>query len=191
MKLAIIGNGNIGKGLTGALSRAGHDAAAYGKDADLAAVVSAADVVILATPYGAVKGLAAKADFAGKVVVDLSNPITEDFSGLQLGHNSSAAETIAALLAGARVVKAFNTIFAQHYASDLKIGGTPIQTFVAADDEEARAAVMALASEIGLVPVSAGPLKNARYLEPLGYLNIQFGYMLGMGTSIAPVWLKA
>lgn len=191
MKLAIIGNGNIGKGLTGALRRAGHDATAYGKEADLAAVVSAADVVILATPYGAAKELASRADFTGKVVVDLSNPITEDFSGLQLGHDSSAAESIAALLAGARVVKAFNTIFAQHYASDLQIGGTPIQTFVAADDEEARATVMALASDIGLAPVNAGPLKNARYLEPLGFLNIQFGYMLGMGTGIAPQWLTA
>lgn len=188
MKLAIIGNGNIGSGLTGALARAGHDATAYGKDADLAAAVAGAEVVILATPYGAAAEIAGKADFSGKVLIDLSNPITEDFSGLQLGHSTSAAESIAALVPGARVVKALNTIFAQHYAGELTIGGEPMQTFIATDDEAARETVNALATSIGLVPVNAGPLKNARYLEPLGFLNIQFGYMLGLGTAIAPKW---
>lgn len=188
MKLAIIGNGNIGKGLTAALARAGHDAVAYDKEDDLAAAVASAEVVILSTPFGAAEEIASSADFTGKIVVDVSNPITEDFSGLQVGHDTSAAESIAARLPGAKVVKAFNTVFAQHYAGDLKIGATPIQTFVAADDEAAQATVMSLASDIGLAPVAAGPLKNARYLEPLGFLNIQFGYVLGLGVGIAPQW---
>jgi predicted dinucleotide-binding enzyme len=191
MNILIIGNGNIGAGLAGVLGRTAHKVTTVGRDADLGPAVAAADVVILATPYGALPDLAARADFAGKVVVDVSNPVTADFSGLQLGHETSAAEEVARLLPGARVVKAFNTIFAQHYAAGLKINGAALQTFVASDDAEARALVIGLASEIGLEPQDAGPLKNARYLEPLGYLNIQFGYVLGRGTNIAPQLLAA
>lgn len=191
MKIAIIGNGNVGAGLAGALGKTDHQVAVYGRDADLAAAVGAAEVVILATPFAAAADLAGKADFAGKLVIDVSNPVTEDFSGLQLGHDRSAAEEIAALLPGASVVKAFNTIFAQHYDAGLKIGGLPLQTFVASDDELARERVKSLARDIGLVPVDAGPLRNARYLEPLGFLNIQFGYVLGQGPGIAPQWLAA
>ncbi|EKX56852.1 F420-dependent NADP oxidoreductase [Cereibacter sphaeroides] len=188
MKLAIIGNGNVGKGLTAALARAGHEAKSYGRGDDLAAAVSGAEAVILSTSFAAAEEIARAADFTGKVVIDVSNPVTADFSGLQVGHTTSAAETIAALLPGAKVVKAFNTVFAQHYAGGLTIDGTPIQTFVATDDDAARQTVMQLASDIGLAPVAAGPLKNARSLEPLGFMNIQFGYMLGLGTGIAPKW---
>lgn len=105
---------------------------------------------------------------------------------MKVGHESSAAEEIATLLPGASVVKAFNTIFAQHYGTGLKIAGKPLQTFIAADDAAAKATVLKLAADLGLEPLDAGPLRNARYLEPLGFLNIQFGYVLGRGTAIAP-----
>lgn len=191
MKIAIIGNGNVGSGLAKSLSATSHDVTAYGRDADLRAVVDGADVVVLATPYGTVAELAAKADYAGKIVVDVSNPVTDDFSGLKVGHDSSAAEEIAKAFSGARVVKAFNTVFAQHYARDLRLGGTPIQTYVASDDENAKETVKTIAAEAGFDAVDAGPLKNARYLEPLGFMNIQFGYVLGKGTEIAPRWQAA
>ncbi len=188
MKIAIIGNGNIGSGLASVIAKAGHDVTGYGRDDDVAVAVAGADAVILATPFGAAAELTKQADFAGKLVIDVSNPVNPDFSGLSLGHETSAAEEIAGLLPAAKVVKAFNTIFAHHYASGLAIGGQPLQTFVASDDESARQQVMKLASDIGLVPVDAGPLKNARYLEPLGFMNIQFGYVLGKGVGIAPQW---
>ena len=208
MKIAIIGMGNIGSGLAHVLAKTSNDLlvadretgkaaavaqAAGGRvqSAEIASAVRAAEVVVLATPYNASLELAEEVDLSGKIVVDVSNPVTEDFSALQLGHSSSAAEAIAAAAPSATVVKAFNTIFAQHYASDLQIGGRKLQTYVAADDEEARQKVMALAGEIGLEARAAGPLTNARYLEPLGYMNIQFGYMLGQGTTIAPYWLAA
>ncbi len=191
MKIAVIGKGNVGGGLAQVLKAAGHQVTALGKGDDLAAAVKAADAVILATPFGALADVAGQADFTGKLVVDVSNPVTEDFSGLSVGHDTSAAEEIAARLPGARVVKAFNTIFAQHYGTGLQIGGVALQTFVAADDAADRAAVKALAETVGLSAVDAGPLRNARYLEPLGYMNIQFGYMLGQGTGIAPRWQAA
>ncbi|WP_319529945.1 NAD(P)-binding domain-containing protein [uncultured Cohaesibacter sp.] len=191
MKIAVIGKGNIGSGLNKVLSEAGKDVAAFDKDDNLEAAVAAADVVILATPYGAAAEIAKEADFSGKIVIDVSNPITEDFSGLQVGHTSSAAEEIAKLLPGATVVKAFNTVFAQHYSNGLKVAGQSLQTFIASDDEAARDTVKAIATDIGLEPVDVGPLKNARYLEPIGFLNIQFGYVFGKGTDIAPHWLGA
>lgn len=188
MNIAILGNGNIGSGLASAIEQTAHTVTAYGHEADLSAAVAGADVVILATPYGAAADIAEKADFGGKIVVDVTNPVTEDFSALQLGHTTSAAEQIARLFQGARVVKAFNTVFAQHYGGDLTLNGEKLQTFVASDDEPARKTVMALASDMGFDAVDAGPLGNARYLEPLGFLNIQFGYVLDKGVAIAPKW---
>jgi len=188
MKIAIIGTGNVGTGLAGALAAVGHEVQPLGHGDDLAPAVAAAEIVILATPYGAAADLAGRADFTGKLVIDVSNPISADFAGLVVGHDSSAAEEIAVLLPGATVAKAFNTIFAGHYATGLRIDGQPLQTFVAADDAEVRARVKALAEGIGLVAVDAGPLRNARALEPLGFLNIQLGYALGLGTGIAPHW---
>lgn len=188
MKITIIGNGNVGSGLANVLSKTQHEVSAYGRADNLAVAVNEADIVILATPYGAAAEIAEQADFTGKIVIDVSNPVTEDFSALQLGTTTSAAEAIAALVPGASVVKAFNTIFAQHYAGDLELDGLPLQTFVAADDETARETVKSLAAEAGFEPVDAGPLSAARQLEPLGFLNIQFGYVLGKGTEIAPRW---
>ena len=191
MKIAVIGNGNIGSGLAAVLAGAGNDVTTYGRGDDMATAVADAEIVVLATPYGAAADVAGQADFTGKLVIDLSNPVNEDFSGLLVGHESSAAEEIAKLMPGASVVKAFNTIFAQHYGTGLKIDGLPLQTFVAADDEAARERVKGLAAEIGFVAVDAGPLKNARYLEPIGFMNIQFGYVLGQGVEIAPQWRAA
>ncbi|RKF12344.1 F420-dependent NADP oxidoreductase [Roseovarius spongiae] len=188
MKIAIIGNGNVGSGLANVLSKTQHQVGTFGRADDVANAVNEADIVILATPYGAAAEIVEQADFTGKIVIDVSNPVTEDFSSLQLGTTTSAAEAIAALVPGAFVVKAFNTIFAQHYAGDLKLDGQPLQTFVAADDETARDTVKMLAAEAGFEPVDAGPLATARQLEPLGFLNIQFGYVLEKGTEIAPRW---
>ncbi|MBL4929997.1 NAD(P)-binding domain-containing protein [Tabrizicola sp. KVB23] len=208
MKIAIIGTGGIGAGLASVLAngknevtvsdrKGGADAAAklagrgvLVRAAEVRPAVAAADVVILAVPYGAAAGLAEVADFAGKIVVDVTNPVKEDFSGLLVGHTTSAAEEIARALTGAKLVKAFNTVFAQVYDQGLIFGATPVQTFVAADDGHAKAAVIALAQEAGFDVRDAGPLSNARHIEPLAYLNIQFGYMLGQGTQIAPVWLS-
>lgn len=188
MKIAIIGNGNVGSGLANVLSKTQHQVGTFGRADDVANAVNEADIVILATPYGAAGEIAEQADFTGKIIIDVSNPVTEDFSALQLGTTTSAAEAIAALVPGAFVVKAFNTIFAQHYAGDLKLDGQPLQTFVAADDETARDTVKTLAAKAGFEPVDAGPLSTARQLVPLGFLNIQFGYVLGKGTEIAPSW---
>lgn len=208
MNIAIIGSGNIGSGLARKLGKTsngvvisdqkgGVEAAQKLKElgvtvqaADVATAIKQAELVILATPYNASLEIAKSNDFKGKIVVDLSNPVKDDFSGLQIGHDSSAAEEIAKLV-DAPVVKAFNTVFAELYAGDLTLDGRKVQTFVAADEDDAKAAVIAVASAAGFDARDAGGLGNARYLEPLGFMNISFGYMLGQGTNIAPVWLAA
>jgi predicted dinucleotide-binding enzyme len=209
MNIAIIGMGDIGSGLAHVLSETEYSVVVVDRDggttsadklkaegievqsADIATAVEGADIVILSTPYDAAAEVAGQADFTGKIVVDVSNPVTVDFSALQLGHTSSAAEEIAKLMPGTTVVKAFNTIFAQHYANGLEMGGQKLQTFIASDDKAARESVKRLAEEIGLDARDAGPLFNARYLEPMGFMNIQFGYVLGQGVGIAPQWLAA
>ncbi|HLV68646.1 MAG TPA: hypothetical protein VKY73_22670, partial [Polyangiaceae bacterium] len=84
---------------------------------------------------------------------------------------------------GARIVKCFNTVFAQHMDTG-HLGDQRLTVFAASDDADARRTVRGLAEDIGFDAVDGGPLRNARWLEALGYFNIQLGYALGMGTRI-------
>jgi predicted dinucleotide-binding enzyme len=150
------------------------------------------DVVILATGYAdAAAALQSVGSLQGKVVVDITNPLTADYMGLTLGHSSSAAEEIAKAIPGAEVVKAFNTVFVQVLAGGADFGnGQTVTVFLASDSAPAKQTVKALAESMGFGTVDAGGLKNARYLEPVAGLNIYLGYGAGWGTSIAPTWIK-
>ena len=207
MKIAIIGTGNMASGLAIALAsadnqiyigardvtkaaalaeRVGHKAAGTG----IAAAAQAAEVILLALPFGAAaEAIQLAGNLNSKVLIDISNPISPDYKELVVGHTTSAAEEIQKLAPGARVVKAFNTIFASLLAAEAR-QGNKLQVFVAADDAAAKATVSELASSIGFEAVDAGPLINSRYLEPIGEMNIHFGFFLGQGTSIAPAWVK-
>ena len=91
----------------------------------------------------------------------------------------------------AEVVKAFNTVFAQVLSEGADFGnGQTIPVFVASDSERAKQTAKSLAESMGFMTVDAGGLRNARYLEPLAGLNIYLGYGAGLGTSIAPTWLR-
>jgi predicted dinucleotide-binding enzyme len=109
---------------------------------------------------------------------------------LVLGFSTSGAEELQKKIPKARVVKAFNTQFAQQMDSG-KLGGEQLTVFVAGDDTGAKDDVKAVAGAIGFSAIDAGPLANARLLEPLGYLNIQLGYMLGLGTGIGLKLVRA
>ena len=147
---------------------------------------------MLAIPFdGAADVLAAAGDLTGKIVIDITNPLTADYAGLTIGHSTSAAEEIARLVPGARVVKAFNTVFAGVLQAGGKVGGQPVTVFVAGDDDAATQAVEAIAVKAGFAVQQAGALARARYLEPVAGLNIALGYFQGLGTDIAPTWQKA
>ena len=190
MTIAILGLGNMGKGLAKRLDgKADLVLASRSGGTNYAAAVAKADIVVLALPYAAALEAAGTLDLAGKIVVDISNPITADYSGLTIGHTTSAAEEIAAVAKGARVVKAFNTIFAGLF--DTPVSATAnVPVFVAGNDEAAVAAVSDLATKAGFAVETIGGLDGARLVEPVGMLNIRLGYGLGKGTSIAPSWLK-
>jgi 8-hydroxy-5-deazaflavin:NADPH oxidoreductase len=208
MKVTIIGAGNMGAAFVKQLTRAGHQISVTARDAAKAAEVAAAhpgakavatagaadgaDAVVLATSYGdAVAALRSIGNLAGKVVVDITNPLTADYMGLTIGHSTSAAEEIAKAVPGAEVVKAFNTVFAQVLGEGADFGnGRKVEVFVASDSERAKQTARALAESIGFAVVDAGGLKNARYLEPVAGLNIYFGYGAGLGTAIAPAWIR-
>ena len=189
MNIAIIGAGNVGKALTGSAIRAGHSVTVSSKNGESARQLAeetgaraaasdreaaeAADVVLLAVPYGAVDEVLGDvgAALAGKVVIDATNPIKADYSGLATD-GTSGAEEIQAKAPGARVVKAFNTAFAARQADPKVAGGLRVDGFVAADDADAKATVLGLVEAIGFNPVDAGGLAMARYLEGMAWLNI-------------------
>ncbi|MBI5543745.1 MAG: NAD(P)-binding domain-containing protein [Deltaproteobacteria bacterium] len=184
-KIGIIGAGNVGSALERGLKRAGNEVRAVAKDrAALRDMIAWADVVFLAVPYLAIDDVvkAVGEGLAGKTVVDVTNALDEKMS-LAVGFGTSGGEELQRKVPKARVVKALNTVFAQHMDSG-RLGGKPLTAFVAGDDASAKKKVLDLASSIGFDAVDAGPLKNARLLEPAGYLNIQLGYVLGMGTQV-------
>lgn len=207
MKITLIGTGNMGSAFALRLSQAGHDTRLTGRDLDKARALAAqypnveaypADqalgdsaVVIVATAYAdALPALRSLGDLSGKVVIDITNPLTPDYMGLTLGHSTSAAEEIARALPEVQLVKAFNTLFAQVLADGPAFAdGQRGSVFVASDSERAKQTAMALADSFGFDTVDAGGLVNARYLEPLAGLNIYLGYGAGLGTAIAPAWL--
>ena len=157
-----------------------------------AGAADGAEVIVLATAYAdAVGALQSLGDLQGQVVIDITNPLTADYMGLTLGHSTSAAEEIAKAVPGIEVVKAFNTVFASLLAEGADLGGgRQLTVFVASDSARAKLAAVTLARGIGFEVVDAGGLQNARYLEPLAGLNIYLGYGAGLGTSIAPTWVR-
>jgi predicted dinucleotide-binding enzyme len=206
MKVLVIGAGNMGSGFVKQLAAAGHSVSVTARDAAKAATLAAQypgvkavataaaadgqDLVILATGYGdAVSALQSVGNLKGKVVIDITNPLTADYMGLTLGHSTSAAEEIAKAVPGAIVVKAFNTVLAQVLGQGPSLAdGSQVTVFYAGDDAAAKLSVKTLAESLGFASVDAGSLKNARYLEPVAGLNIYFAYGAGRGTAIAPTW---
>jgi predicted dinucleotide-binding enzyme len=189
MNIAIIGAGNVGKALTGAAIKAGHSVTVSSKNGESARAlaeatgaqaaasgreaVESADLVVLAIPYGAVDEVLGEtgAALAGKVLVDATNPVKPDYSGLAT-NGTSGAEGIQGKAPQARVVKAFNTAFAARQADPEVAGGLRVDGYVAGDDEDAKATVLGLVEAVGFNPVDAGSLSMARTLEGMAWLNI-------------------
>jgi NADPH-dependent F420 reductase len=214
-RITIVGSGNVGRALAASFVRGGHEVTITSRSADHAAeaaaavgagshpsvveAVAAADVVVITVPFvGAAEQLAASIRDAvvGKIVVDVTNPARADYSGLLFDGTSSAAEQFAAWLPGARVVKAFNTVFASNQANPV-LDGTRLDAFVAGDDEAAKAVVLDIARSAGFEPIDAGDLSAARLLEALAWLNISlnlrnpYGWRTGWKLVGVPVAVAA
>ena len=145
---------------------------------------------ILATGYAdAVSALQSVGDLKGKVVIDITNPLTADYMGLTLGHSTSAAEEIAKAVPGADVVKAFNTVFAQVLGQGADFGnGSKVTVFVASDSERRQADRQDAGREPGLHQCRRRWTEERTLPRAVAGLNIYFAYGAGRGTAIAPAW---
>lgn len=189
-RIAVIGTGNVGGAIGAAAAKAGYEVVFASQHADKAREVAAsagaaaaptareaakdADIIVLAVPYTSIAAVAADIApvAAGKVVIDPTNPLKPDFSGLAVGSDTSAAEEIARLLPESRVVKAFNTVFAGNTANPRALG-YQLDSLFATDDDTARDAVWGMSSSIGFRPIHVGPLAASRELEAMAWLNIR------------------
>lgn len=205
MKIAFIGGGALATSIADLAKAAGHHSVFGVRDPGMDKTtayprtgfkdaIAGADIVIVAVPYiSAAEVLAPLSDaLAGKIVIDPTNTVNEDWSPLMTGEESSGAEQIQFLLPRSLVVKAFNTIFVDVIRADrLDRRGLKVTLFVASDSAEATQAVMTLGSEIGFWSVNAGPLKSARYLEAICHLNLELAFGQGHGMNTAILYERA
>jgi NADPH-dependent F420 reductase len=170
--ISIIGTGTMGQAIAGVFGKGQHSVQLLG-ESDAATAVTG-DIVVLAVPYGAVSAIVAERgdSLAGKVVVDITNPVDfETFDSLVVPADSSATAEIARLLPKSRLVKGFNTTFAGTLAAGT-VGPNATTVLLAGDDADAKSEVADAIAAGGLKAIDAGPLARARELEALGFLQI-------------------
>ncbi|MGY3742087.1 NADPH-dependent F420 reductase [Leuconostoc inhae] len=170
--ITIFGKGNMGTAIGQNFSEANNSVNFIESD-DV--VTDLGDIIVLAVPYDAAKSIVTnhKADLAGKIVIDITNPVNfETWDGLVVPADSSAAAEFAAIAPDAKIVKGFNTTFASTLATKT-VNGT-IQTTVqlASDDQTAKETIIAALVGSGLAVIDAGSLLRARELESLGFLQL-------------------
>ncbi len=198
MRIGILGSGEVGQALAAGFLQHGHDvmlgtrdvtkpelrawrdaAGARAQLGTFAETATFADLALLATAWSGTEAalqLAGPGAFAGKIVIDVTNPLAHDADGmphLALGTTDSGAEQVQRWLPGARVVKAFNTINSSAMVHPTHAGGPPTM-FIAGDDTEARAAVRGIAETFGWAVAELDSLSGARYLEPLAMLWVHY-----------------
>jgi len=209
MNITIVGSGNMARGIGTRALAGGHSVTLVGHEpgkaeklaselkslAQNGASVRAAsagtpldgDVVVLAVPYSAAASIVQQYSdqLAGKIIVDITNPV--DFSTMSpaVAPGTSGAEEIAkAAPAGAKVVKVFNTTFAGTLVAG-EVAGQPLDVFIAGDDAAAKATISELVRSGGMRAVDAGPLQRARQLEALGLLHMALQNTLNTGFGSA------
>lgn len=209
MNVTIIGAGNMGRGIGTRAAAGGHSVTFVDANPEVAektavdvkslaqngSNVSASslgdvqlgDVVVLAVWYGTnieiAKQLGDK--LAGKVVVDIANPLNSTFDGLATAPDSSSAEDLAKAVArGAKVVKAFNTTYAGTLIAG-QVDGKPLDVFLAGDDADAKAKVTQLVKDGGMRPIDTGSLSRARQIEGMQLLHIVTQGTLGTNWGSA------
>jgi len=208
MNVTIIGAGNMGRGIGTRAVAGGHSVTFVDANPEVAAKAAAdvkaaakngatvssasldaelGDVVVLAVWYGTnieiAKQLGAK--LAGKVDVDIANPLNATYDGLATALDSSSAEDLAkAVAAGAKVVKAFNTTFAGTLLAG-SVAGQPLDVFIAGDDADAKSKVSQLVTDGGMRAIDAGPLHRARQIEAMQLLHITLQGTLGANWGSA------
>ena len=187
--ISIIGLGNMAGALADRALAGGNAVEIIGRDPakakELAATLGGAtvgpagaapagDIVILAVPYASAAAVVSEYGDAlqGKVIIDITNPVSPDFQGFVTPGDSSGAQEIAkAAPAGVHVVKAFNTLFS-HVLAAGPAEGHLLDVFIAGDDAQAKTRVSAFIESLGLRPMDTGQLAMARALENVALLQL-------------------
>jgi predicted dinucleotide-binding enzyme len=204
LKIAILGTGGVGAALGTRWGAAGHAVtygsrspqsekvqlllARTGKSASALApreAIAGTDAILFAVPWPAAREtLNRLGDLSGRTLIDCTNPLLSDMSGIELGHVISAGEQIATWAPGASVVKAFNSASIK-VMLDPMFGDHRATMFYCGDDAAAKLTVRQLITDIGFDPVDAGSLTSSRYLEPLAMLYIHLAFRQGFGSNCA------
>jgi 8-hydroxy-5-deazaflavin:NADPH oxidoreductase len=213
MKVTIIGAGIMGRGIGTRLVAGGNDVELLDHDPESAQTLAdelaaqrggsatiaerggafSGEIVFLAIYWGVVpEAIEEYGDrLAGKVVVDITNPVDmETFDGLATPADSSAAEEIAKLVPrGTPVLKAFNTTFGGTLVAG-EVAGQQLDVLIAGDDEGAKQKLVSVVEAGGLRPIDVGPLRRARQLEQLGFLHMSLQDRLGTryGSAVKFLW---
>jgi 8-hydroxy-5-deazaflavin:NADPH oxidoreductase len=204
MKIAIIGAGNVGGTLGKGWAKSGHEvvfgvrdpadpklkellAAAGGptKAASVKDAAASADVIVLTVPWGAAQDALKNAgNLNGKILLDCTNPLKPDLSGLTHGFTTSGGEQVAAWAPGARVVKIFNTTGFGNMANPVYAQGAAMMLYCG-DDPAAKKTAAQLARELAFEAYDVGPLQEARLLEPFALTWIHLAVFQKLGTNFA------
>src|SRR5690242_4683902 len=198
MQFGILGSGGVAQALGTGFLKLGHDVKLGSRDpaklkpwveqagkhasaGSLEETARFADIAVLATLWSgtesALKLAGAPASLAGKLVMDVTNPLvyeTGKMPRLALGHDDSGGEQVQRWLPQSKVVKAFNTVGHAHMVEP-KFAGGPPDMFICGDDASARQVVAGFCKSFGWGVVDAGGIEGARLLEPLCILWVEYG----------------
>ena len=204
MKIAVIGAGNVGGTLGTGWARAGHEViygvrnaadskvqalldSARGKAraASNSEAAAAVEIIVFATPWEVTEeAVKSCGSLAGKTVIDVTNPLKPGLGGLTHGLTTSGVEHVAEWAKGAKLVKCFNTV-GYNVMANPNFDGAKAVMFYCGDDAPAKLSAHQLAADLGFDPKDAGPLTQARYLEPLAMLWISMAVFHGYGNQFA------
>lgn len=193
MRLGMIGAGHVGGTLGRLWESQGHDVRFGVRDPSAGSggglnhertgrvedVAAFADVIVLAVPFEATAdALKAAGPLTGKTVIDCTNPLLPDLSGLSIGTTTSAGEEVAKLIPAAKVVKCFNTLGYANFATP-SFNEIKASMFFCGDDPGAKLIVAELGNQLGFDMIDAGPLSQSRWLEAMALLWISMAYKYG------------
>lgn len=203
MKISILGAGNVGGSLGKNWVNKGHEVffgvrnpndektqnlikdignnARAGTNEE---AIANSNIIVLALPWQVVPKVLEAGDFINKIIIDATNPLTPDFSGLEMGFDTSGAEKVAEWASCAKVFKTFNQTGWENMQNPI-YNGKPSAMLVCGDDDEAKKTVLQLVSDIGFEAVDAGKLEVARLIEPFGMTWINLAMKQGLGRDWA------
>jgi len=148
------------------------------------------EVIFLAVPWVNAKEVISKLEnWDNKIIIDCTNPLKSDLSGLAIDPDTSAAELISSWAKGAHVVKAFNSIGTQ-VMENPQFGSDKSTLFICGNKDESKAVVGDIGRDLGFEVIDSGDLSSSRYLEQMAMFWIHMAFNQSLGSDFAFKILK-